>query len=163
MRNHHSSPFFSKDEPPEKDLNRSCSYRLFYGTNAWCVFIELHHLLCSRLATFKKKHQELIANHEVEERLHLKRQEIIERAYAERGTDLTKSTGRNFSQHLNPDISSPKNYYTCLIKALKQRLDGTVDNDAFEEIVRALFGASAYLSFTMDAIIMVIIRQLQHL
>ncbi|VDN44055.1 unnamed protein product [Gongylonema pulchrum] len=65
--------------------------------------------------------------------------------------------------HLKPAIENPENYYTDLINEIKNVLDGITDNNTFEDNVRRMFGINAYITFTMDKLIIVIARQLQHL
>uniref|UniRef100_A0A0R3RJ47 HDAC_interact domain-containing protein n=1 Tax=Elaeophora elaphi TaxID=1147741 RepID=A0A0R3RJ47_9BILA len=142
----------------------SATYRLFYGANTWCIFIRLHHLMCDRLAYLKKTHREIIKNHEVEERIRMERESIINRCAGDDGSlksvELDTKLGLSL---LKPDSQSPLNYYSALINEVKNLLDGLIDSVAFEDNVRKMFGTAAYLTFTMDKIIITIARQLQNM
>ncbi|KAM3721596.1 Paired amphipathic helix protein Sin3a [Dirofilaria immitis] len=160
---------FSNDDAESKntqspDGKETSTYRLFYGANTWCIFIRLHHLLCDRLAYLKKKHREIIKNHEVEERIRMERESVINRCTGDGGSlksvELDTKLGLSL---LKPDSQSPVNYYTALISEVKNLLDGLIDSVTFEDNVRKMFGTAAYLTFTMDKIIITIARQLQNM
>ncbi|CAG9530857.1 unnamed protein product [Cercopithifilaria johnstoni] len=144
--------------------NESSTYRLFYGANTWCIFIRLHHLMCDRLAYLKKAHREIIRNHEVEERIRIERESVINRCASDGGSlksvELDTKLGLSL---LKPDSQSPVNYYSALINEVKNLLDGLIDSVAFEDNIRKMFGTAAYLTFTMDKIIITIARQLQNM
>ncbi|GFR11870.1 paired amphipathic helix protein Sin3a [Trichonephila clavata] len=55
----------------------------------------------------------------------------------------------------------PKPSYKELIDGLNQFLSGAIDYSQFEEKARSLFGIHAFISFTMDKLILSIVRQLQ--
>ncbi|VDK65189.1 unnamed protein product [Onchocerca ochengi] len=149
---------------PSSDGNETSTYRLFYGANTWCIFIRLHHLLCDRLAYLKKKHREIIKNHEVEERIRMERESVISRCTGDSGSlksvELDTKLGLSL---LKPNNQSPDNYYIALINEVKNLLDGLIDSATFEDNVRKMFGTAAYLTFTMDKIIITIARQLQNM
>lgn len=46
---------------------------------------------------------------------------------------------------------------------IKQVLDGNLDGNTFEDMLREMFGIHAYIGFTMDKVVQNICRQLQHL
>ncbi|EFO25910.1 hypothetical protein LOAG_02581 [Loa loa] len=144
--------------------NETSTYRLFYGANTWCIFIRLHHLMCDRLAYLKRKHREIIKNYEVEERIRMERESLINRCVGDGGSlksvELDTKLGLSL---LKPDSQSPVNYYIALINEVKNLLDGLIDSVAFEDNVRKMFGTAAYLTFTMDKIIITIARQLQNM
>ncbi|VDN06343.1 unnamed protein product [Thelazia callipaeda] len=143
--------------------NETPTYRLFYGANTWCIFIRLHHLMCDRLAYLKKRHREIIENHEIEERICRERESIINRCVDD---SLLKTIERDTKLGLSllkPSRQNPINYYKTLITEIKNLLDGLIDSATFEESVRKLFGTAAYLTFTMDKIIITIARQLQNM
>uniref|UniRef100_A0A915PT96 Histone deacetylase interacting domain-containing protein n=1 Tax=Setaria digitata TaxID=48799 RepID=A0A915PT96_9BILA len=161
--------FTSADEEGPKNTqspngNETSTYRLFYGANTWCIFIRLHHLMCDRLAYLKKKHREIIENHEVEERIRMERESVISRCTGDGGSlksvELDTKLGLSL---LKPDSQSPANYYVALISEVKNLLDGLIDSVAFEDNIRKMFGTAAYLTFTMDKIIITIARQLQNM
>ncbi|GFY80110.1 paired amphipathic helix protein Sin3a [Trichonephila inaurata madagascariensis] len=56
---------------------------------------------------------------------------------------------------------NPKSLYKELIESLTHLLNGVIDYSQFEDKARSLFGIHAYFSFTMDKLILSIVRQLQ--
>lgn len=46
---------------------------------------------------------------------------------------------------------------------IKQVLDGNLDGNTYEDMLREMFGIHAYIGFTMDKVVQNICRQLQHL
>lgn len=49
------------------------------------------------------------------------------------------------------------------VDMIKQVLDGNLDGNTFEDMLREMFGIHAYIGFTMDKVVQNICRQLQHL
>ncbi|GFT13845.1 paired amphipathic helix protein Sin3a [Trichonephila clavipes] len=56
---------------------------------------------------------------------------------------------------------NPKASYVELIERLNQLLSGVIDYSKFEEEARSLFGIHAFVSYTMDKLVLSIVRQLQ--
>jgi paired amphipathic helix protein Sin3a len=46
---------------------------------------------------------------------------------------------------------------------IKQVLDGNLDGNQYEDMLREMFGIHAYIGFTMDKVVQNIVRQLQHI
>lgn len=46
---------------------------------------------------------------------------------------------------------------------IKQLLDGNLDSNQYEDMLRDMFGIYAYVAFTMDKVVQNIVRQLQHM
>lgn len=46
---------------------------------------------------------------------------------------------------------------------IKQVLDGNLDTNQYEDMLREMFGIHAYIAFTMDKVVQNIVRQLQHI
>lgn len=53
-----------------------------------------------------------------------------------------------------------RNYYNLLLKALRRFFKNVYDQSEFEETVRAMFGTSSYLVFTMDKVVQTLIKQI---
>ncbi|GFW34881.1 paired amphipathic helix protein Sin3b [Trichonephila clavipes] len=107
-------------------------YTLFFVSKIWFVFFRQFHILIERLARFL---------HESNSKEALVKQDGNE----------DKSSGEE----------NPKSLYKELIESLTHLLNGVVDYSQFEEEARSLFGIHAYFSFTMDKLILSIVRQLQ--
>ncbi|MCP9261124.1 Paired amphipathic helix protein Sin3a [Dirofilaria immitis] len=106
----------------------------------------------------------MVPTHGVEERIRMERESVINRCTGDGGSlksvELDTKLGLSL---LKPDSQSPVNYYTALISEVKNLLDGLIDSVTFEDNVRKMFGTAAYLTFTMDKIIITIARQLQNM
>lgn len=50
-------------------------------------------------------------------------------------------------------------YYPALLDMVKSVLDGNLDNTQFEDTLREMFGIHAYISFSLDKVVVNIIRQ----
>ncbi|GFS45260.1 paired amphipathic helix protein Sin3a [Trichonephila inaurata madagascariensis] len=78
---------------------------------------------------------------------------------------LNESNRKEALAKENGDISiqeeKPKTSYVELIERLNQLLSGAIDYSKFEEEARSLFGIHAYVSYTMDKLVLSIVRQLQ--
>lgn len=56
-----------------------------------------------------------------------------------------------------------EDYFPVFVDMIKQVLDGNLDGNQFEDMLREMFGIHAYIGFTMDKVVQNICRQLQHL
>ncbi|VDO27431.1 unnamed protein product [Onchocerca flexuosa] len=94
----------------------------------------------------------------------MERESVINRCTGDTGSlksvELDTKLGLSL---LKPDSQSPDNYYIALINEVKNLLDGLIDSATFEDNIRKMFGTAAYLTFTMDKIIITIARQLQNM
>lgn len=54
-------------------------------------------------------------------------------------------------------------YYPAFLDMVKNVLDGNMENTAYEDTLREMFGIHAYIAFTLDKVVTYGVRQLQHL
>ncbi|TPP64857.1 Paired amphipathic helix protein Sin3a [Fasciola gigantica] len=123
--------------PPEE------YYSLLYGNNHWYAIIRLHHLLLCRLHLFRSR------SVEVSSRIVDKQDPPIQAAELLR---LRRFGG-----------TEPSDYYHRALNLVKDLLDGGEDISTYEDRLRDMFGIYAYPWFTMDRLIINIVRQLQAL
>ena len=57
----------------------------------------------------------------------------------------------------------PEDYYPTFLEMVRNLLDGNVDSVSYEDSLREMFGIHAYISFTLDKVVINSVRQLQHL
>ncbi|GFT67921.1 paired amphipathic helix protein Sin3a [Nephila pilipes] len=107
-------------------------YALFFVSKTWFIFFRQFHILFERLSRLLYE--------------------------SNRKEALVK-------QNENGDIyiqeEKPKPSYRELIERLSQLLSGAIDYSQFEEDARSFFGIHAFVSFTMDKLILSVVRQLQ--
>ncbi|CAL1297521.1 unnamed protein product [Larinioides sclopetarius] len=109
-------------------------YTLFFASKQWFVFFRQFHILCERLSRL-----------------------LFESNRA--GAHIKEETTDEGDIYI--PVVKPKPTYEELIAKLSDLLSGALDYSKFEEEARSLFGIHAYVSFTMDKLILTIVRQLQ--
>ncbi|KAI1292628.1 Paired amphipathic helix protein Sin3a [Halotydeus destructor] len=119
-------------------------YSLFFVNNNWYLFFRLHSILCERLT---KMHERAVIIAAEEDRDKLNRKE---------------STA--IALRLKPKSEIDTNeYFPAFVDMIKQVLDGNLDGNQYEDMLREMFGIHAYIGFTMDKVVQNIVRQLQHI
>ncbi|GBM92917.1 Paired amphipathic helix protein Sin3a [Araneus ventricosus] len=109
-------------------------YTLFFASKQWFVFFRQFHILCERLSRL-----------------------LFESNRA--GAHIKEETTDEGDIYI--PVVKPKPTYEELIAKLSDLLSGALEYSKFEEEARSLFGIHAYVSFTMDKLILTIVRQLQ--
>ncbi|XP_041988654.1 paired amphipathic helix protein Sin3a isoform X2 [Aricia agestis] len=127
-----------KDHPPNEAR--------FVCTSSWYLFLRLHAVLCSRLGGARRAAQQLAA------------QEPARPARPPSVADALRLKPTN----LPADASSPSEYYNALLELVKGVLDGNVEAAAYEDAAREMFGIKAYPAYTLDKVVSIAVRQLQH-
>lgn len=120
------------------------SYQLFYIDDKWYCFFRLHHILCQRLGTIYERSKVLIAEEEKERK------------------DRKESTAIALRLKPRNDIEV-EDYFPVFVDMIKQLLDGNLESNQYEDMLRDMFGIHAYVAFTMDKVVQNIVRQLQHM
>lgn len=64
--------------------------------------------------------------------------------------------------NLPADVASPAQYYDVLLELVRAVLDGNMDPPAYEDAAREMFGIRAYPAYTLDKLVSIAVRQLQH-
>ncbi|KRX49359.1 Paired amphipathic helix protein Sin3b [Trichinella murrelli] len=108
----------------------------------WFVYFRLHHILCGRLAYFRKCAVDLVEKHDKIEWKCIFRTKKLQSFFSE--TPIY-----------------PDELYFMLLDLLKMLFNNEIDNGQFEENIREIFTIYAYKSYTLDKIILIMIRQMQ--
>lgn len=144
---HHQRDFSTSMKSPQQSLQNKDpedSYHLFYTDDKWYCFFRLHHILCQRLRSIYERSKVLIAEEEVERK------------------DRKESTAIALRLKPRNDIEV-EDYFPVFVDMIKQLLDGNLDSNHYEDMLRDMFGIYAYVAFTMDKVVQNIVRQLQHM
>ncbi|XP_075988190.1 SIN3 transcription regulator family member A isoform X2 [Anticarsia gemmatalis] len=126
-----------RDHPPNEGR--------FVCTSSWYLFFRVHGALCQRLAAARRAALALGAAE----------QERPARPPVAHALRLKPS-------NLPCDVASPAQYYDVLLELVRAVLDGNMDPPAYEDAAREMFGIKAYPAYTLDKLVSIAVRQLQH-
>lgn len=115
-------------------------------TSSWYLFLRVHGALCQRLAAARRAAAALSQARDAE------RPARPPVAHALR---LKPS-------NLPPDAAQPEHYYDVLLELVRAVLDGNMDAPAYEDAAREMLGIKAYPAYTLDKLVSIAVRQLQH-
>ncbi|KAJ0170354.1 hypothetical protein K1T71_014282 [Dendrolimus kikuchii] len=115
----------------------------FVCTSSWYLFLRVHACICQRLAAARRTALALAAEHES--------------AHTGVATAL-----RLKPNNLPADVQSPSEYYNVLLDLVKGVLDGNMESSAYEDAAREMLGIKAYPAYTLDKLVTIAVRQLQH-
>ncbi|KAL0803346.1 hypothetical protein ABMA28_017434 [Loxostege sticticalis] len=128
-----------RDHPPNEAR--------FVCTSSWYLFLRLHAAVCQRLA-----HAHSTASALAE----------AERAGARHAHPSVAHALRLKPNNLPADVTSPSDYYNALLELVKGVLDGNTEPSAYEDAAREMLGIKAYPAYTLDKLVSIAVRQLQH-
>ncbi|KAF8569084.1 hypothetical protein P879_01231 [Paragonimus westermani] len=142
----HSSTYDPRqvDVPHSTTFPREEHYTLLYGNNHWYAFLRLHHLLLCRLHLFRSRSTEL----------------SIQATIEKNSTPIQAAEVLRLKRHGEMD---PSDYYGSALNLVKDLLDGGEDVNRYEDRLRNMFGIYAYPWFTLDRLVINIVRQLHAL
>jgi len=126
--------------------NMEGHYHLFMGNNHFYLFFRLHHLLCERLSTISRENDKMIQESENENK-----------------SKIGREIAEIFKLPVKTSSASKVDYYASFLDNTRDLLDGKMDSNVFEDKVREKFTIHAYITFTIDKLIINIVRQLQHI
>jgi len=63
---------------------------------------------------------------------------------------------------LFPDEIDVEDYYPAFLEMVRNVLDGNMDNNAYEDTLREMFGIHAYIAFTLDKVVIYAVRQVRY-
>lgn len=147
------------------------SYHMIYIDDKWYCFFRLHHILCQRLGSIYERSKVLIAEEE-KERKDRKEPTAIALRLKPRSKYNDSFIGSEFNLPIDTNAYSLSNsldyieveeYFPLFVDMIKQLLDGNLESNQYEDMLRDMFGIHAYVAFTMDKVIQNIVRQLQHM
>ncbi|CAG5056294.1 unnamed protein product [Parnassius apollo] len=145
-------PFSMKSEPEVKTEDLEEDYRdyppnerRFVCTSSWYLFLRLHGVLCARLGAARRAAAALAA---------------------ECGASGGAGGGAAAALRLRPGslapAAPPAGHYPALLELVRAVLDGNTEPAAYEDAVREMLGIKAYPAYTLDKIVSIAVRQLQH-
>jgi len=133
----------SKIPPHTKGLSPTDEYTMLMGNNNIYLFMRLHSILTERLG--KIYDQALIIA-------------------AEDGVNNDKKESTAAALRLKPKNGlSSTDYYPAFLDLVRNLLDGNMENQAYEDTLREMFGIHAFTAFTLDKVIGNAVRQLQQI
>ncbi|VDL18018.1 unnamed protein product [Hymenolepis diminuta] len=140
-----SPPYKSSQAGLEDQQTRSGTQEEYYcftmGNNHLYSFLRMHHLLLTRLFLLRT------------------RAEIMQKEYREENKSNEQVS--SILSLRKKDDKEPGEYYAMALNLVKEVLDSCEDVHTYEDRLRDMFGIYAYPWFTMDRIVMMLVRQLQ--
>ncbi|KAI8337219.1 hypothetical protein BC941DRAFT_352947 [Chlamydoabsidia padenii] len=137
----HSDTRDDMDVDDNSTINKRHVYNLFGDSEFYCFF-RLYQIIYDRLCQMKS----------------------LDEAYKKNPTETKRelkapiklgSKSKRFADH---QINLSNGYYQALLNLVEKFFEGDVDQQSFEEISRYIFGNKAYIMFTIDKVILSLIR-----
>ncbi|KAG1465816.1 hypothetical protein G6F46_000726 [Rhizopus delemar] len=116
----------------------------FFADNGFYCFFRLYQALYDRLYKMKKLDSEFRKNREKSKKA------------CKEALDLG-ITPRRFKAL---KMDTKKGYYNVLLALIDKLFEGDIDQQTFEESVRYIFGADAYILFTIDKLVLSLVRHI---
>ncbi|CAD5209235.1 unnamed protein product [Bursaphelenchus xylophilus] len=132
------------EEQAKEALSTLLKRCFYYGTNNFVLFMRLHNILCERLASIKElcRRKKLEYDHEVS----LSKQK--EEEYRRNGFNSGDSVGYRLTGPRNPS-----KFYNDMLDMVKMLMDTNIDQVAYEDVMRSMFGIDAFPLYTMDKLL----------
>ncbi|KAI9469126.1 MAG: hypothetical protein EXX96DRAFT_492645 [Benjaminiella poitrasii] len=131
-----------RKEEEEKAMNEKTQH--FFGDNGFYCFFRLYQMLYERLYKMKSLDSEFKKNPEKAKKASVDAHDL-------------GITPRRFKA-LNMDLK--RGYYNVLLSLVDKLFEGEIDQQTFEECVRCIFGGDAYVMFTIDKLVLSIVRHI---
>ncbi|PHZ14448.1 uncharacterized protein RHIMIDRAFT_249415 [Rhizopus microsporus ATCC 52813] len=128
---------------PSIDPENQKTYN-FFADNGYYCFFRLYQVLYDRLYKMKKLDLEYKKNPEKSKKA------------CKDALDLG-ITPRRFKAL---KMDTKKGYYNVLLSLIDKLFEGDIDQQTFEESVRFIFGADAYILFTIDKLVLSLVRHI---
>ncbi|KAG0944553.1 hypothetical protein G6F57_002257 [Rhizopus arrhizus] len=116
----------------------------FFADNGFYCFFRLYQILYDRLYKMKKLDSEFKLNREKSKKA------------CKEALDLG-ITPRRFKAL---KMDTKKGYYNVLLALIDKLFEGNIDQQTFEESVRYIFGTDAYILFTIDKLVLSLVRHI---
>ncbi|KAK9763347.1 hypothetical protein K7432_010059 [Basidiobolus ranarum] len=129
---------------PKVEAKHKTSFN-FYGSNVFYVFFRLYQLLYSRVESIKTK-----ASQVPRKVPHTETKSVAGSLLLRHKVDVLGDM-----DYTNAD------YYQEFLNLVDRLFEGEIDQQGYEEGMRYLFGIHAYVVFTIDKLVMAILRQIQ--
>lgn len=135
-----------EEEEEEDPYKEQKIYNLFGNTTFYCFF-RLFQICYDRLCQMKQLDREYRTNPE--------KTKLMNKAALE--LNITSATFNSI------EMDFKLGYYNALLKLIDRFFDDELDQHVFEECARYIFGTKAYIMFTIDKLMISIMRQLHHI
>ncbi|XP_026742376.1 paired amphipathic helix protein Sin3a-like [Trichoplusia ni] len=110
----------------------------FVCTTSWYLFLRVHGALCQRLGAARRA------------------------AAAQAASRAAPVASALRLQPAAAPADTPAQYYDVLLDLVRAVLDGNMDAPAYEDAAREMLGIKAYPAYTLDKLVSIAVRQLQH-
>ncbi|XP_050558448.1 paired amphipathic helix protein Sin3b isoform X2 [Spodoptera frugiperda] len=127
-----------RDHPPNEAR--------FVCTSSWYLFLRVHGALCQRLGAARRAAAALQRARNAERPA----RPPVAHALRLRPSNLPAAA------------AEPAHYYAVLLDLVRAVLDGNMDAPAYEDAAREMLGIKAYPAYTLDKLVSIAVRQLQH-
>lgn len=139
------------DGPTESRRSRPSRKGVFFCNSSFYVLLRLLQTLYSRLETIRNA---AIKFSDIPPTAHL-----VNPVARELG--LHDSIGALASRLLNEGPNMAHRFYPFALDCCERLFDGEMEQAQFEDLMRYMFGTSAYLMFTVDKVVGAIVKQIQ--
>ncbi|KAI8987829.1 hypothetical protein BDF20DRAFT_832728 [Mycotypha africana] len=129
---------FTTDNDDEQAIHR------FFGDNGFYCFFRLYQILYERLYKMKSLDTEFRNNPRKAEKARVEAHDL-------------GITPKRFKAL---QMDTKRGYYNILLCLIDKLFEGDIDQQTFEECVRYVFGADAYIMFTIDKLVLAIVRHI---
>ncbi|KAI8646658.1 hypothetical protein BD408DRAFT_380343 [Parasitella parasitica] len=135
------SSLIEKDKSAEPENQKIYN---FYGDSGFYCFFRLYQTLYSRLCKMKALDTELRENPEKAKKAHKDARDL----------GITPKRFKALK------MDTKRGYYNILLSLIDKLFEGEIDQQTFEECVRYIFGGDAYAVFTIDKLVLSLVRDI---
>ncbi|KAI6192747.1 hypothetical protein M3Y94_01321600 [Aphelenchoides besseyi] len=128
---------------------------LFCNPN-WVLFLRAHNILCERLNRVKTLCREKRAEYEHERLVEQRNREMQQKHGFNRSATNLNGIENTLDKIKHPSANETRNpakYYEDTLDMIKMLYDSTVQQVAYEDVMRTMFGADALPLYTMDRLL----------
>ncbi|KAK4519608.1 uncharacterized protein ATC70_009845 [Mucor velutinosus] len=116
----------------------------FYGDSGFYCFFRLYQILYNRLCKMKALDAEFRAHPERAKKAHKEARDL----------GITPKRFKALK------MDTKRGYYSILLSLIDKLFEGEIDQQTFEECVRYIFGGDAYIMFTIDKLVLSLVRDI---
>ncbi|KAL7332383.1 hypothetical protein PS15p_204433 [Mucor circinelloides] len=116
----------------------------FYGDSGFYCFFRLYQILYSRLCKMKALDAEFRENPDKARKAHKEARDL----------GITPKRFKALK------MDTKRGYYSILLSLIDKLFEGEIDQQTFEECVRYIFGGDAYIMFTIDKLVLSLVRDI---
>ncbi|KAI6182361.1 HDAC-interact domain-containing protein [Aphelenchoides bicaudatus] len=150
-------PEFANSGRKWERLFDKCTY---FGTQNWVLFIRAHSVLCHRLNNIKEICRRKRADYEQERLAEIQNEENLRKTGFAGDSLASKSLESSVINKAATDPRNPSKFYNDMLDSIKMLLDANIDQTAYEDVMRTMFGTDAFPLYTMDKLLTVLTKYL---